>query len=175
MTSSVHFSSKSAEHYTPPEIIKLVLDFWQTDKVYLDPCSNSRTEPHFPAYQVFTKEDDGLQQSWEANTLFLNPPYGKEIQYWIRKLIEVYEFGEVQEAIALVPGRIDTGWFHLMTGYTACFVRGRLRFVGPANPENNPAPFPSVLFYLGTDNYRFSQHFSTIGKIWRAWPCKTEF
>lgn len=168
MTSSVHYSSKSAEHYTPPEIIRLVLDFWQTDKVELDPCSNSKTEPNFPARRVFTKEDNGLQQSWEAETLFMNPPYGREIELWIRKLVEDHELGYVKEAIALVPGRIDTKWFYLLTGYTACLVRGRLKFVG----NTDPAPFPSVIFYLGTDNYRFSQHFLSLGSIWRAWPCE---
>lgn len=175
MTSSVHFSSKSAEHYTPPKIIRLCLDFWQCEQIDLDPCSNSKTEPNFPAYQVFTQEDDGLQQSWDAKTLFMNPPYGREIEFWVRKLVEEYELGYVKEAITLVPGRIDTGWFHLMTGYTACFVRGRLKFTGPGNPAGNPAPFPSVLFYLGPDNYRFSQHFSSLGSIWREWPCETEF
>ena len=162
---SIHCFSKSAEHYTPPEIIKLVLGFWGVEKVDLDPCSNSWENPQFPAREVFTKEDCGLAHRWEANTLFMNPPYGREIGYWSAKLTDEYKLGRVKEAIALVPGRIDTRWFGLFYGYTACFITGRLKFVN----NSDPAPFPSVLFYLGEREDAFAEHFSSVGKIWRAY------
>ncbi len=163
-TKSIHFKSESSEHYTPQKIIDLVLEFFGTDQIGLDPCSNSKDSPNFPAQRVFTKEDDGLAQAWNAKTLFLNPPYGAEIDTWVSKLIHEYLSGNTKEAIALVPGRIDTQWFDRFYGYPACFVKGRLKFVG----NETSAPFPSVLFYLGKRQDDFAAHFSTIGRIWIA-------
>lgn len=43
----------------------------------LDPCCTRETAKcdHF-----FTKEDDGLSRSWGGHTVFMNPPYGREIK-----------------------------------------------------------------------------------------------
>ena len=38
----------------------------------------------------------------------LNPPYGREIDVWIAKLVEEYDAGSVSEALALIPARVDT-------------------------------------------------------------------
>jgi hypothetical protein len=162
---NVHHSSKSAEHYTPPEIIELVLSFWGQGKVGLDPCSNSKGNPNFPAIRLFTKEDDGLRQDWICDTLFMNPPYGRQIGLWVKKLVGAQAFGYVDQAIALLPARTDTKWFDELYGYPACFVKGRLKFGG----NNDPAPFPSVLFYLGEREDAFAEHFSSVGRIWRAY------
>ena len=37
----------------------------------------------------------------------MNPPYGGDIAWWVQKLVEEFELGEVTEAIALVPSRTD--------------------------------------------------------------------
>jgi ParB-like chromosome segregation protein Spo0J len=160
----VHYSSESPEHYTPKNVIELVLTCFGTERVSLDPCSNSHESPNFPAEKVFTKEDNGLKQSWEAETLFMNPPYGREIDTWVEKLISEFESGNIQQAIALVPGRIDTQWFHRFYGYPACFVTGRLKFIG----NDDAAPFPSVIFYLGNENKYFIETFKDFGDLWIA-------
>ncbi len=158
---SVHLTSKTSEHYTPQNIIDLVLEFFDADQIDLDPCSNSKDSPNFPAKTVFTKDDDGLTQQWKAKTLFLNPPYGAEIDAWVSKLIHEYLSGNTKEAIALVPARTDTQWFNKLHEFDTCFVRGRLKFVG----NQASAPFPSALVYLGNRSDDFCNHFSTIGSI----------
>lgn len=68
-------------------------DYWETPKALfdelnnkyhftLDPCStneNAKCKKHY------TKETNGLLQSWNNEVVFMNPPYGKEISLWVRK------------------------------------------------------------------------------------------
>lgn len=152
-------SSDSPEHYTPREILDLVVDCFGF--IELDPCSNCKIEPNVPALRHYVKEDNGLAHPWRAKTLFLNPPYGYEIKKWIVKLINEFESGNLQEGIALLPARTDTQWFDALSDFPFCLVVGRITFVGS---ENN-APFPSVIFYLGKNVRKFYSIFSTIGAI----------
>src|SRR4030095_489748 len=152
---AVHFSSDTPEHYTPADILDAVIACLGT--IDLDPCSNSHESPNVPATQHFTSADDGLSQCWHGK-VFMNPPYGREIAKWIEKLCNEYEAGRVSEAIALVPARTDTDWWdQLVDGYKfVCFVHGRLTFIG----NEEVAPFPSAVIYLGTEWGRFYHAFA---------------
>lgn len=104
----------------------------------LDPAStheNAKCDLHY------TKAEDGLVQPWLKKNVFLNPPYGREIEQWLPKA-----WAEVQEGalvVALIPVRSDTRWWHdyVMRAEEIRLVRGRLRFVG----ASTGAPFPSVV------------------------------
>ena len=159
---SIHHSSETPEHYTPRNVLDRVLACFGS--IDLDPCSNPGI-PNVPAARRFTAADDGLAQPWDATTLFLNPPYGREIDAWIEKLCAEHarQPGGVVEAIALVPARTDTEWFRRLREYVRCEVAGRLTFVGNADP----APFPSALFYLGDDIGKFYRAFVDLGDIWQ--------
>ena len=127
----------------------------------LDPCSNAGA-PNVPAGEHYTREQNGLIRPW-AGRVYMNPPYG-EIEAWIDKLCaEVARPAGVMEAIALVPARTDTQWFRALRDFTCCFVEGRLTFIG----NENPAPFPSAVFYLGDDIDKFCRHFDPVGDIWQ--------
>jgi hypothetical protein len=158
---NVHFSSKSIECYTPPEIIERVLKVLKV--IDLDPCSNSDTEPNVPARRHYTEADDGLNHVWHGK-IFMNPPYGRQLPDWISLLIEEYAAGRVKEAIALVPSRTDTKWFMSLRPYARCFIWGRLKFVG----QDNSAPFPSMVVYLGKRLNSFVAAFEDIGDSYNA-------
>lgn len=158
-TQNVHFSSETPEHYTPAHVLEAVAKLMGA--IDLDPCSNSKTDPNVPAQVHYTKEDDGLQQKWAGRT-YLNPPYGRGIQDWVGKLVTSFESGDVSEAIALVPARTDTQWWQLLRNYPCCFVTGRLTFIG----NDDPAPFPSAIYYLGERHDDFFREFSAFGDIW---------
>jgi hypothetical protein len=153
-------SSESPEWYTPEWIVKLSIEL--LGEIDLDPCSNSHDTPSIPAPTRYTKEDDGLSYQWKGKTYF-NPPYGSEIGKWIDKLVYEYEHGEVEEAIALLPARIDTIWFQPLYAYLMCNVRGRIQF---ANASNS-APFPCVIVYLGKREQDFIRVFKDKGPIMR--------
>lgn len=106
----------------------------------LDPCStheNAKCERHY------TVEDDGLSKSWEGETVFCNPPYGRGIGEWVKKCAEESAHAKV---VMLIPARTDTAYFHDYIYHKAkvTFLRGRLRFeVGGVASQS--APFPSMV------------------------------
>lgn len=155
----VHFSRESVEHYTPQSILDAVIAC--LGGIDLDPCSNSADTPHVPAKVHFTKADDGLSKVWTGR-VFMNPPYGREIQQWVDKLVKAHRQHYVTAAIALVPARSDTEWWRALRDYWCCFIAGRLTFGG----NEDPAPFPSAVYYLGRKRRAFLQTFSKLGDVW---------
>lgn len=158
--SNVLFSSESGEWLTPPEIVDRVDAV--LGAIDLDPCSD--VAKSIPAAQHFTLEDDGLGREW-CGRIYLNPPYGREIDAWIEKLVAEHEAGRVTEAIALLPARVDTAWWQRLRDYPVCFVHGRLQFDGPES-NGNSAPFPSAVVYMGDELPRFVAAFADIGDTW---------
>ena len=136
MNLDVMYMSKSNEWTTPQ-------DFYdELDKEFhfnLDPCTdgtNAKCE------RYFTKEDDGLSQSWEGSRVFVNPPYGTEISKWVAK--SFYEGHKDNTLVVmLIPARTDTRYFHdyILNRSEIRFIRGRRKFGG----GSNPAPFPSMV------------------------------
>ena len=131
------FSSASEEWATPQDFFdKLDALFHFT----LDPCATSENAK-CPKY--YTKEEDGLAQSWEGEVVFCNPPYGKAIKEWVRKCYEESRKPDTT-VVALLPARTDTNYFHEYIYRKAGeihFVKGRLKFGGC----KNSAPFPSMV------------------------------
>ncbi len=136
---SVHFSSNSEEWPTPQGI------FYQLNEEYsftLDPCANEQNKK---CVRYFDKKTNGLLQSWKGETVFMNPPYGREIVKWMCKAYqESLQTGTI--VVCLVPSRTDTKWWHnyAMKGHII-FIKGRLKFGG----HKNSAPFPSAIVVFG--------------------------
>ena len=139
MISKTLFSSDSAEWATPQDFYdKLNAEFHFT----LDPCA---TPENAKCEKFYTKEQDGLAQDWTGETVFCNPPYGREISLWCEKCYNHSLNGGV--AVMLVHARTDTCWFNDWVYGKAelRFIKGRLRFSG-----KDRAPFPSlVAIYRG--------------------------
>ena len=137
----VHYSSKTNEWSTPQDF------FDELDKEFnftLDPCATSENAK---CTKYFTVEDDGLKQDWSNDTVFMNPPYGREIKYWVQKAYEESLKGAT--VVCLIPSRTDTAYWHNYIFGKADdirFIKGRLKFGG----SKNPAPFPSaIIIYKG--------------------------
>ena len=170
---AAHYTSETPEWYTPAQVITCVETLF--GHIDLDPCSNAKGEDaNVPARVHFTREDDGLSQSWRlapytdedgdtshAVRAYVNPPYGDEIDAWVERTVSAYTSGEITEAVLLVPGRPGSGWWRRLRAYAVCLVDGRLRFVG----ADTGAPFPSALFYLGSDLEGFVDSFGGIGEV----------
>lgn len=138
MNTEVMFSSKTDQWATPNDFFdKLNEEFHFT----LDPCAD---EINHKCEKYYTKEDDGLKQSWNNERVFCNPPYGREIGKWVEKAYAENMIGGAY-VVMLIPARTDTKWFHdyiyNKPNVEIRFIKGRLRF---GNSEN-PAPFPSML------------------------------
>lgn len=90
--------------------------------------------------KYFTPEQDALTQEW-TGVCWMNPPYGRGLNKWIRK---AYESAQKNDAtiVCLLPARTNTGWWHdycMKAEYR--FVRGKLTF----GDAKDPAPFASVV------------------------------
>ncbi|MGB0715132.1 MAG: DNA N-6-adenine-methyltransferase [Phycisphaerae bacterium] len=135
----VHFSNASTEWSTPDDL------FGELDSVFhfdLDACA-SDSNAKCPKY--YTKEHDALSRRWRG-TVWLNPPYGRQIAAFMRKAYEESLLGAT--VVCLVPSRTDTAWWHRYSKQgQVIFLRGRLRFGG----ATSSAPFPSaiVIFWGG--------------------------
>lgn len=149
-------SSESVEWYSPPHIVALATDFLGGE-IDIDPAWHPKSPVR--AATTYTKADDGLSKSWKGRC-YINPPYGRTIDDWIAKLVAEHDAGNITEAVALVPARVDTEWFRRLDAFPRCFVRGRITF----SNADNPAPYPHALIYLGRRTNEFSAAFACVGE-----------
>lgn len=130
---------------TPPHIIRALGEF------DLDPCA-STDRPWDTAKKHYTIEDDGYHQEWEGR-VWMNPPYGPELDRWLHKM------SEHGDGIALVFARTETRAFfrNVWASDTArgiMFLRGRLRFHTPDGMLGGTAGAPSCLIAYGDENLK---------------------
>ena len=136
MNNELMFSSKTDLWSTPNDFFdKLNDEFHFT----LDPCS---THENAKCYKHFTEEENGLLQDWGNEVVFCNPPYGRQIKYWVKKAYEESQKDNTK-VVMLIPARTDTIYFHEYIYHKAeiRFIKGRLKF---GNAKNS-APFPSMV------------------------------
>ena len=145
-TQVVMFSSKTGQWATPQEFYNK-LD-WRFGPFDLDPCADSENAK---CTKFFTEGDDGLSQSWEGFNSFVNPPYGRGIEKWIKKAYEESRKDNTK-VVMLIPARTDTKYWHqyVMKADEVHFVKGRLKF----GDSDNSAPFPSAVIVFDGSNQR---------------------
>ena len=137
---AVHFQSQSFEWRTPTKIFdELNSEFGGFD---LDPCA---TKDSAKGRDYYTAADgwSGLAQVW-VGKVFVNPPYGRQIGFWMKKAWESSQLGAT--VVCLIPSRTDTTWWHeyVMKADEVRFIKGRLKFTHD-NGTVNSAPFPSCV------------------------------
>lgn len=138
MINDAMYSSNSEECATPQSLFdELNKEFHFT----LDPCA---TPKNAKCERYFTKEVDGLAQSWRGETVFCNPPYGRGINEWVKKAYDESLNGAT--VVLLIAARTDTAYFHdfIYRKHEIRFIRGRLHF----NESKNAAPFPSMIVIM---------------------------
>ncbi|MHC1859264.1 phage N-6-adenine-methyltransferase, partial [Escherichia coli] len=100
--------------------------------------------------KFFTPEDNSLEQDWGNNIVWLNPPYS-DLKTWLSKAVDAFNKGAT--VLILVPSRTDTIAFQDYAAKVCdciCFLKGRLKFGIPEEPDKktDSAPFPSCLIVL---------------------------
>lgn len=110
--------------------------------IELDPCTVD-TNP-CGAERFYTPENDGILQAWDAQRIYVNPPYGRTIRHWVDKGLKAARSGA--KVLMLVPGRTDARWFQeaLRNSSSALLFAGRLKFRSTLDGNETDAPFPSV-------------------------------
>jgi len=136
MNKDLMFSSATDQWATPQDFFDRLNDIYHFT---LDPCASAENAK---CKKYFTIEEDGLRQSWAGETAFMNPPYGRDIKFWISKAYIESQFAGTT-VVALLPARTDTRWFHdfIYKKHEFDLLKGRLKFGG----SKNSAPFPSMI------------------------------
>ena len=99
----VLLSSKRHDWETPQSFFdELDREFHFT----LDPCCTPKTAK---CKKYYTPKENGLLQDWSGETVFCNPPYGRELSKWIEKCANESKHAKV---VMLIPARTDTIAFH---------------------------------------------------------------
>ena len=138
------FSSKTDLWETPQDFFDRLNDEFHFN---VDVCA---TPDNAKCGTYFTKENDGLSQSWGGGgyTCWCNPPYGREIGKWVQKAYLSSRDGST--VVMLLPARTDTKWFHeyIYNQAEIRFIKGRLKF----GNSKNSAPFPSMVVVFRPNN-----------------------
>nr|WP_199065062.1 DNA N-6-adenine-methyltransferase [Chromobacterium sp. ASV5] len=138
----VHFSTGEDEWPTPQQLFdELHAEFHFT----VDVCA---TPANAKCARYYTRAQNGLDQDWTGETVWMNPPFGYEIKHWMEKALR--SAGKGATVVCLVPSRTDTRWWHSYAMWAAeirCLDK-RLRFDG----GNAKAPFPAVLVVFRPDH-----------------------
>jgi phage N-6-adenine-methyltransferase len=137
------YNGNGRELETPPELFEaLDREFHFT----LDPCA---TAENAKCDRYFTEADDGLDQDWSNQRVFMNPPYGREIYAWTAKAKTEASKGAL--VVGLLPASTDLAWWHddvVAVGAEVRYIRGRVRF-------------------LTGGAYRASGFFASVVVVWR--------
>jgi len=123
-------------------------DGWETPQTLFDEIDRefnfsvdvAASSSNAKCSRYFDLATDGLAQDWAPDTCWMNPPYGRTIEYWVAKA--AIESGKGATVVGLLPARTDTRWWHSwVQGHAEIrFVRGRIKFSGAKD-----APFPSAI------------------------------
>ena len=118
--------------------------------------------PWRTAKRRYTPADDGLVQPWRGR-VWLNPPYGREVDAWLSKM------AHHGDGIALTFARTETAFWHDSIWPAAAailFLRGRLHFhdiEGIRAGANAGAP--SALIAYGQRNVESLRRSGIKGKL----------
>jgi phage N-6-adenine-methyltransferase len=138
MINNALYSSATDDWATPQAFFDEWNSYFDFD---LDACADDHNAK---CANYYTKEDDALKQPWSGR-VWMNPPYGREIEQWMHK---AYNCG-AEVVVCLVPARTDTKWWHNYAKKgDVFFLKGRLKF-GKATTS---APFPSAIVVFSKFN-----------------------
>jgi hypothetical protein len=110
----------------------------------LDPASTPDNPTRADSF--YAPPADGATLPWSADSIYVNPPYGKARERWVRRCIEGAKAGS--KVVLLIPAATDTLTFQEALAYadSVVFLRGRVKFgVLRPNRRQIAASHPSAL------------------------------
>ena len=172
MTAGRKVVGHSKDWGTPKKYVDAVRECFG-GSIALDPCSNRFSIVQAEVEYLLPKHD-GLRESWNYATIYVNPPYGfdrehgRTIKDWLKKCEEAHRvYGA--EVIALVPVATNTGhWKRYIYGKAMAIsflYDTRLRFLESGKDSGKGAPMSCAMIYWGRDFDRFSEVFLPFGAV----------
>lgn len=165
-------NSQSLDWGTPEKYANVVRRFFGGG-IRLDPCSNVHSIVEADI-EYRLPEQDGLKESWNHPTIFVNPPYGIDqeretsIKHWLYRCAAAHR-NHHSEVLALVPVATNTGhWKKYVFGRATavCFLYDtRLKFLVEGRDEGKGAPMSCAMVYWGKDYEKFFETFLPYGAV----------
>ena len=172
MTAGRTVNSQRVDWCTPQKYVDAVKRVFG-GRIALDPCSNqwsivaAETEYSLP-------EHDGLRESWDFPTIYVNPPYGADkerettIKHWLFKCAHAHKhYGS--EVLALIPVATNTShWKEYVWGQAmaVCFLYDtRLRFLVEGKDGGKGAPMSCAMIYWNKNIEKFLGVFDDFGAV----------
>jgi len=181
MTAGRKINSQNKDWGTPQKYVNAVKAVFG-GKIHLDPCSN-RYSIVQAEVEYLLPDQDGLRESWDYPTIYVNPPYGidrehgSSIKNWLARCAQAYEeYGS--EVIALIPVATNTGhWKKYIFGKASaiCFLYDtRLKFLIEGRDGGSGAPMACAMVYWGDHYNRFYDVFIFHGAVVDIRPLQGE-
>lgn len=157
---------------TPRKYVNAVREVFG-GRIDLDPCSNEFSVVSADV-EYRLPENDGLKESWNFPTIYVNPPYGIDkkhgttIKNWLSHCAHANaEYGS--EVLALVPVAANTAHWkkYVFTRASGiCFLYDtRLRFLENGKDVGKGAPMACAMVYWGNRFNRFYEVFIRHGAV----------
>jgi len=157
---------------TPPKYVQAVKKVFG-GVIHLDPCSNEYSIVDAKTEYILPKHD-GLKESWNFPTIYVNPPYGIDkkrgttIKSWLARCAHAYEEYS-SEVLALVPIAANTTHWKKYVFTKArgiCFLYDtRLRFLENGKDAGKGAPMACAMVYWGNHFKKFYDVFIEYGAV----------
>ena len=97
----------------------------------LDPATTALANATIRAERIFTKEDNGLVQSWAGRNVWLNPPSSRRlIPLFVDKFLVEYEACAFEEAAIITNNATETQWAQRLAAKASavCMLDGSVPF-----------------------------------------------
>ena len=171
MTAGRRVQGVTSQHWNTPHVyvaaVREVLG-----EIELDPCSNPTSVVN--ASREYLLPQDGLVEPWDASTIFVNPPYGRDshrgtsIKQWLIRCRETHQ-NRGSEILALVPVATNTShWKENIWGVAtavAFLYDTRLKFLENGKEGGRGAPMACAMVYWGGRFPIFRRVFSRFGAV----------
>jgi hypothetical protein len=156
MTAGRTVTSDNKDWCTPSNYVHAVRECFD-GIINLDPCSNKYSIVR--ALVEYKKPPhDGLLESWNFPTIYVNPPYGADrqagttIKNWLRRCAEAHQVHGSQ-VLALVPVATNTShWKSYVWGAATAVTflyDTRLKFLVNGEEGRKGAPMSCAMVYWG--------------------------
>jgi hypothetical protein len=172
MTAGRTVVGQSRDWGTPRKYVDAVREVFG-GVIHLDPCSNEHSIVD-ALVEYALPEHDGLKDSWDFATIYVNPPYGSDPEHgrtisdWLRRCAEANRLYGA-EVLALVPVATNTGhWKKYVFGRASAIsvlYATRLRFLVDGKDGGKGAPMSCAMVYWGEQASRFSDIFMRFGAV----------
>ena len=172
MTAGRKIHTQSQHWGTPSQYVNAVKGFFGGE-IDLDPCSNEYSIVNARTEYVPPK-NDGLCETWDFPSIYVNPPYGinrqtgTRIRSWLDRCARAHD-EHSSEVLALIPVATNTAHWKKYVWARAtgiCFLYDtRLRFLVDGRDEGKGAPMSCAMVYWGADYQRFEDTFLKFGAV----------